>query len=94
MSSRSSRVARGLARAATLDDRKWPVVLPRSTTELGGDSSATYGPLSECCLQRPEHLGQYRLQVVARGEPWFPHSIRLKNRVIRVRRDWYEAWLA
>lgn len=30
----------------------------------------------------------------ARGEPWFPRSIRLRNGDIRVRRDWYEAWLA
>jgi len=30
----------------------------------------------------------------ARGEPWFPHSIRLRNGDLRVRRDWYEAWLA
>lgn len=30
----------------------------------------------------------------ARGEPWFPHSVRLNNRDLRVRRDWYEAWLA
>lgn len=29
----------------------------------------------------------------ARGEPWFPRSIRLRNGDIRVRRDWYEAWL-
>jgi predicted DNA-binding transcriptional regulator AlpA len=30
----------------------------------------------------------------ARGEPWFPRSIRLRNGDIRVRRDWYEQWLA
>lgn len=30
----------------------------------------------------------------ARGGPWFPRSIRLRNGDIRVRRDWYEAWLA
>lgn len=30
----------------------------------------------------------------ARGEPWFPRSIRLKNGDIRVRRDWYEVWLS
>ena len=29
----------------------------------------------------------------ARGVPWFPRSIRLRNGDIRVRRDWYEAWL-
>jgi predicted DNA-binding transcriptional regulator AlpA len=29
----------------------------------------------------------------ARGAPWFPRSIRLHNGDIRVRRDWYEAWL-
>ena len=29
----------------------------------------------------------------ARGAPWFPRSIRLRNGDIRVRRDWYEAWL-
>jgi predicted DNA-binding transcriptional regulator AlpA len=29
----------------------------------------------------------------ARGAPWFPRCIRLHNRDIRVRRDWYEAWL-
>jgi predicted DNA-binding transcriptional regulator AlpA len=30
----------------------------------------------------------------ARGAPWFPRSIRLHNGDIRVRRDWYEVWLA
>jgi predicted DNA-binding transcriptional regulator AlpA len=30
----------------------------------------------------------------ARGRPWFPRSIRLRNGDIRVRRDWYENWLA
>jgi predicted DNA-binding transcriptional regulator AlpA len=30
----------------------------------------------------------------ARGAPWFPRSIRLHNGDIRVRRDWYEQWLA
>lgn len=30
----------------------------------------------------------------ARGRPWFPRSIRLRNGDIRVRRDWYESWLA
>jgi predicted DNA-binding transcriptional regulator AlpA len=30
----------------------------------------------------------------ARGVPWFPRSIRLHNGDIRVRRDWYEQWLA
>ena len=30
----------------------------------------------------------------ARGEPWFPRTIRLRNGDIRVRRDWYEAWLS
>lgn len=30
----------------------------------------------------------------ARGDPWFPRSIRLRNGDIRVRRDWYEQWLA
>ena len=30
----------------------------------------------------------------ARGGPWFPRSIRLRNGDIRVRRDWYEQWLA
>lgn len=29
----------------------------------------------------------------ARGFPWFPRSIRLRNGDIRVRRDWYETWL-
>lgn len=29
----------------------------------------------------------------ARGAPWFPRCIRLHNRDIRVRRDWYETWL-
>jgi len=29
----------------------------------------------------------------ARGEPDFPKTIRLRNGDIRVRRDWYEAWL-
>ena len=29
----------------------------------------------------------------ARGRPWFPRSIRLRNGDLRVRRDWYEAWL-
>jgi len=29
----------------------------------------------------------------ARGAPWFPRTIRLHNGDIRVRRDWYEAWL-
>ena len=29
----------------------------------------------------------------ARGVPWFPRTIRLHNGDIRVRRDWYEAWL-
>lgn len=30
----------------------------------------------------------------ARGAPWFPRSIRLKNGDIRVRKDWYETWLS
>jgi len=30
----------------------------------------------------------------ARGAPWFPRSIRLRNGDLRVRRDWYESWLA
>ena len=30
----------------------------------------------------------------SRGEPWFPRSIRLANGEKRVRRDWYEDWLA
>ncbi len=30
----------------------------------------------------------------ARGQPWFPRSIRLRNGDIRVRQDWYERWLA
>lgn len=30
----------------------------------------------------------------ARGRPWFPHSIRLRNGDIRVRRDWYDTWLS
>jgi predicted DNA-binding transcriptional regulator AlpA len=29
----------------------------------------------------------------ARGQPWFPRTIRLRNGDIRVRRDWYETWL-
>ena len=29
----------------------------------------------------------------ARGEPDFPRTIRLRNGDLRVRRDWYEAWL-
>ncbi len=29
----------------------------------------------------------------ARGSPWFPQAIRLRNGDVRVRRDWYEAWL-
>jgi predicted DNA-binding transcriptional regulator AlpA len=29
----------------------------------------------------------------ARGAPWFPRAIRLRNGDIRVRRDLYEAWL-
>lgn len=29
----------------------------------------------------------------ARGEPWFPRMIRLRNGEIRIRRDWYELWL-
>lgn len=29
----------------------------------------------------------------ARGQPWFPRAIRLRNGDVRVRRDWYEAWL-
>ena len=29
----------------------------------------------------------------ARGAPWFPRCIRLRNGDIRVRRDWYETWL-
>ncbi len=29
----------------------------------------------------------------ARGRPFFPRSIRLRNGDIRVRRDCYEAWL-
>lgn len=29
----------------------------------------------------------------ARG-PWFPKAIRLRNGNVRIRRDWYEAWLA
>jgi excisionase family DNA binding protein len=30
----------------------------------------------------------------ARGRPWFPKAIRLRNGDVRIRRDWYEAWLA
>jgi predicted DNA-binding transcriptional regulator AlpA len=30
----------------------------------------------------------------SRGEPWFPRTIRLRNGDLRVRRDWYELWLA
>lgn len=30
----------------------------------------------------------------ARGWPWFPKAIRLRNGDVRIRRDWYEAWLA
>jgi len=30
----------------------------------------------------------------SRGEPWFPRTIRLRNGDLRVRRDWYEIWLA
>jgi predicted DNA-binding transcriptional regulator AlpA len=30
----------------------------------------------------------------ARGRPHFPRKIRLRNGDIRVRRDWYESWLA
>ncbi|MGH9301007.1 MAG: hypothetical protein ACRD0E_03900 [Acidimicrobiales bacterium] len=30
----------------------------------------------------------------SRGGPWLPHSIRLANGAKRVRRDWYEEWLA
>ncbi len=30
----------------------------------------------------------------ARGRPWFPRSIRLRNGDIRIRRDWYETWLS
>jgi predicted DNA-binding transcriptional regulator AlpA len=30
----------------------------------------------------------------SRGEPWFPHSIRLANGEKRVRGDWYQEWLA
>lgn len=29
----------------------------------------------------------------SRGEPDFPRAIRLGNGDLRVRRDWYEAWL-
>ena len=29
----------------------------------------------------------------ARGQPWFPRAIRLRNGDIRVRRDWFEVWL-
>jgi predicted DNA-binding transcriptional regulator AlpA len=29
----------------------------------------------------------------ARGGPWFPRSIRLRNGELRVRWDWYETWL-
>ena len=29
----------------------------------------------------------------ARGRPFFPRSIRLRDGDNRVRRDWYEAWL-
>lgn len=30
----------------------------------------------------------------ARGQPDFPRAVRLRNGDLRVRRDWYEAWLA
>jgi predicted DNA-binding transcriptional regulator AlpA len=30
----------------------------------------------------------------ARGWPWFPKGIRLRNGDVRIRRDWYESWLA
>jgi predicted DNA-binding transcriptional regulator AlpA len=30
----------------------------------------------------------------ARGQPFFPRCIRLRNGDIRVRVDWYESWLA
>lgn len=29
----------------------------------------------------------------ARGQPYFPRVIRLRNREVRVRWDWYEDWL-
>lgn len=29
----------------------------------------------------------------SRGQPDFPRAIRLRNGDLRVRRDWYEAWL-
>ena len=29
----------------------------------------------------------------ARGQPWFPKAIRLRNGDLRVRRDWYDQWL-
>jgi predicted DNA-binding transcriptional regulator AlpA len=29
----------------------------------------------------------------ARGAPFFPRCIRLRNGDIRVRKDWYESWL-
>jgi predicted DNA-binding transcriptional regulator AlpA len=30
----------------------------------------------------------------SRGQPDFPRAIRLRNGEVRVRDDWYEAWLA
>ena len=30
----------------------------------------------------------------ARGQPWFPKSIRVRNGDIRIRVDWYESWLS
>jgi predicted DNA-binding transcriptional regulator AlpA len=29
----------------------------------------------------------------ARGEPWFPRTIRLHNGDLRIRGDWYDTWL-
>ena len=43
--------------------------------------------------RRPWRVHLDGLQVVSRGAPWFPRSIRLRNGDIHVRRDWYETWL-
>jgi predicted DNA-binding transcriptional regulator AlpA len=69
--------------------------LPRSEAEtIGGPAPATPRWLS--VKEIAADLGisvSTAYKWSARGDPWFPRSIRLRNGDLRVRRDWYEVWL-
>lgn len=67
-----------------------------NTGPIGLGVGADHGPRWLSIRQIASDLGvsySTAYKWSARGMPWFPRSIRLKNGDIRVRRDWYEAWL-